>query len=76
MKTIRDTTWAADTGGYETLPAGTDVRTIDERDIDSIAGHAEGRAVRGCAARMRAGGEQVVFGVVGNVRCFVIRDFK
>jgi hypothetical protein len=71
MKTARDTKW----GLNEIVPAGTDVRIVTESQLDGIAGSGEGRALRECAGRMRTVGAKVIFGVIGNVRCFTQADF-
>ena len=76
MKTTRPTKWSIGNGEYETVPAGTEVRIIDWNQLDSVAGKTEGPAVRACASRMRERGQQVVFGVLGNVRCFTKQDFQ
>ena len=73
MMTSRATTWGKD----EVIPAGTEIRVVAESDVDRLAGTAEGRAVRDCAARMRQQGQRPVFGVVGRqVRCFERSDFE
>lgn len=76
MKTTRETTWSVGKGQYETLPSGTDVKVIDRGQVNAIAGKVEGPAVLACADRMAGRGERVVFGVVGNVRCFTDADFN
>lgn len=75
MKTIRDTYWGGGLKEFEVIPAGTDIRVVTEEQLVTISGSGEARALRECANRMRQHGQDVVYGVFGNVRCFVREDF-